>query len=239
MMRSSSGRCGDLRQSSLPRVRSRSSQGIQTAISGGVFESIRVINGITRFTVNAVADVAEAGLEQTSDVDDFDLATPDQLERGRNRELVRRLRASLDQWFLGRLSEPTEAPPRPRNDPPPPRAASPGHAGGFCGGVSKPDEQGLRLRAQLGVDRVAMESVLGGALRRSRRDLWHTACRRPRLHADLSAVQHRPAHLREWASVGNTAHRSAGGVPRASRRDRARRAQYGWLGRAKRGALRA
>ena len=50
--------------------------GIQTAISGGVFESIRVINGITRFTVNAVADVAEAGLEQTSEFDDLELATP-------------------------------------------------------------------------------------------------------------------------------------------------------------------
>ncbi len=40
--------------------------GIQTAISGGVFESIRVINGITRLTVNAAADVAEAGLDQIS-----------------------------------------------------------------------------------------------------------------------------------------------------------------------------
>ena len=50
--------------------------GIQTAISGGVFESIRVINGITRFTVTAVADVAEAGLEQTSEFDDLELATP-------------------------------------------------------------------------------------------------------------------------------------------------------------------
>ncbi len=36
--------------------------GVQTAISGGVFESIRAVNGITRFTVNAVSDVAEAGL---------------------------------------------------------------------------------------------------------------------------------------------------------------------------------
>ncbi len=50
--------------------------GVETAISGGVFEAIRMVNGITRFTVNAVADVAEAGLEQTSDDDDFDLATP-------------------------------------------------------------------------------------------------------------------------------------------------------------------
>ncbi len=50
--------------------------GVQTAISSGVFESIRVLNGISRFTVNAVADVAEAGLEQASDPGDFDLATP-------------------------------------------------------------------------------------------------------------------------------------------------------------------
>ena len=48
--------------------------GIQMAISGGVFKSIRVINGITRLTVNAIADVAEAGLDPTSDSDD--LATP-------------------------------------------------------------------------------------------------------------------------------------------------------------------
>ncbi|MFW2389776.1 MAG: esterase/lipase family protein [Polyangiales bacterium] len=50
--------------------------GIQTAISGGVFESIRVVNGITRFSVNAVADVAEAGLAQTTEPADLDLATP-------------------------------------------------------------------------------------------------------------------------------------------------------------------
>ena len=50
--------------------------GIQTAISSGVFESIRVLNGISRFTVNAVADVTEAGLAQTSDSHDMDLATP-------------------------------------------------------------------------------------------------------------------------------------------------------------------
>jgi pimeloyl-ACP methyl ester carboxylesterase len=50
--------------------------GVQTAISSGVFESIRVLNGISRFTLNAVADVAEAGLEQASDPEDFDLATP-------------------------------------------------------------------------------------------------------------------------------------------------------------------
>ena len=50
--------------------------GIETAISGGVFESVRVLNSISRFTVNAVADVTEAGLEQTSDPASLELATP-------------------------------------------------------------------------------------------------------------------------------------------------------------------
>jgi pimeloyl-ACP methyl ester carboxylesterase len=49
---------------------------VHTTISGDVFESIRVINGITRFTVNAAADVAEAGLGQAVDSDGLDLATP-------------------------------------------------------------------------------------------------------------------------------------------------------------------
>ena len=50
--------------------------GVETAISGGVFESVRVLNGISRFTVNAFADVAEAGLDQTSDPTNLELATP-------------------------------------------------------------------------------------------------------------------------------------------------------------------
>ena len=50
--------------------------GVQTAISSGVFESVRVLNGISRFTVDAVADVAEAGLAQASDPEDLELATP-------------------------------------------------------------------------------------------------------------------------------------------------------------------
>ena len=66
--------------------------GIQTAISGGVFESIRVINGITRFTVNAVADVAEAGLDQTSDSDDLELATP-----------IRSTAAGTASWYVDYL----------------------------------------------------------------------------------------------------------------------------------------
>jgi pimeloyl-ACP methyl ester carboxylesterase len=50
--------------------------GVETAISGGVFESIRAINGITRFSVNAVADVAEAGLDHPSETSELPLATP-------------------------------------------------------------------------------------------------------------------------------------------------------------------
>ena len=50
--------------------------GVETAISGGVFGSIRVINGITRISVNALADVAEAGLEEPSDSTAIELATP-------------------------------------------------------------------------------------------------------------------------------------------------------------------
>ena len=50
--------------------------GIQTAISGGIFASIRVVNGITRFGVNAAADVAQAGLEQQTDAESLELATP-------------------------------------------------------------------------------------------------------------------------------------------------------------------
>jgi pimeloyl-ACP methyl ester carboxylesterase len=50
--------------------------GVQTAISRGVFESIRAINGLTRFTVNAVADVAEAGIGHSSEGNSTDLATP-------------------------------------------------------------------------------------------------------------------------------------------------------------------
>ena len=50
--------------------------GVQTAISSGIFESVRVLNEVSRCTVNAVADVAEAGLNQASEPDEFDLTTP-------------------------------------------------------------------------------------------------------------------------------------------------------------------
>ena len=47
---------------------------IEGAISGGVFRSIRIVNGITRTTVSAAVNVAEAGLEVESGFDG--LATP-------------------------------------------------------------------------------------------------------------------------------------------------------------------
>jgi len=48
--------------------------GVQTAISSLTFESIRTVNGITRFAVNAAADAAESGL--SDDVNRVELATP-------------------------------------------------------------------------------------------------------------------------------------------------------------------
>jgi len=56
---------------------------IQTAITGGVLESIRVINGITRFTVNSIADVAVA---------DRELATP-----------IRSTAAGTSSWYVDHL----------------------------------------------------------------------------------------------------------------------------------------
>jgi pimeloyl-ACP methyl ester carboxylesterase len=50
--------------------------GVQKAISSVTFESIRVINGATRLAVNAAADVAEAGLEQSVEPGSAELATP-------------------------------------------------------------------------------------------------------------------------------------------------------------------
>jgi pimeloyl-ACP methyl ester carboxylesterase len=66
--------------------------GIQTAISGGVFDSIRSINGITRLAVNAVADVAEAGLDPSSDSDNLELATP-----------IRSTAAGTPSWYVDYL----------------------------------------------------------------------------------------------------------------------------------------
>ena len=50
--------------------------GIQTSIARGVCTSIRLINGISRWSVNAVADVAEAGVDRISNPDDLELAMP-------------------------------------------------------------------------------------------------------------------------------------------------------------------
>jgi pimeloyl-ACP methyl ester carboxylesterase len=66
--------------------------GVQTAISGGVFESIRAVNGITRFTVNAVSDVAEAGLYQSFGSAGPELATP-----------IRSTAAGTASWYVDYL----------------------------------------------------------------------------------------------------------------------------------------
>lgn len=49
---------------------------IQTAISGGVFGSIRVVNKIVRLGVNTAADVAETQLGHTVDFEASELVTP-------------------------------------------------------------------------------------------------------------------------------------------------------------------
>ncbi len=50
--------------------------GIETTISGRVFESVRAISGITRDAVNGVADATEAILDQSSNAGNLELATP-------------------------------------------------------------------------------------------------------------------------------------------------------------------
>ncbi len=50
--------------------------GVETAISGGVFETVRILNGVSRFTVNAIADVAEAGMDLSPNPIETELATP-------------------------------------------------------------------------------------------------------------------------------------------------------------------
>jgi len=49
---------------------------VQGAISAGVFQSIRVVNGIVRLGVNAAVDVAETQFERTADSEVSELATP-------------------------------------------------------------------------------------------------------------------------------------------------------------------
>jgi hypothetical protein len=124
--------------------------GIQTAISGGVFESIRVVNGITRFAVNAVADVAEAGLDQPSDSDALALVTP-----------IRSSAAGTATWYVDYL-----------------QASINGFWGDHLSRKnSESDDQSLRLRTQSRGDRVAVEPVFRAALRRSRRHLRHATGR--------------------------------------------------------------
>ena len=50
--------------------------GIQCGIAGTVFRSIRGINGVTRVSVNALANVAEAGLGYSRPADRHELVTP-------------------------------------------------------------------------------------------------------------------------------------------------------------------
>ncbi len=80
--------------------------GLQTAISKGVFESIRVINGITRFTAHAIADVVEAGLDPTPDSDE--LTTPTQPSAaGTARRRVDSLQALINGFWGDTLSRRT------------------------------------------------------------------------------------------------------------------------------------
>jgi pimeloyl-ACP methyl ester carboxylesterase len=79
--------------------------GVETAISGGVFESIRLLNGVARFAVNALADVAEAGLEQNTDPDALALATPiESTAAGTASWYVDYLQASLNGFWGDHLS---------------------------------------------------------------------------------------------------------------------------------------
>ncbi|MGB5702304.1 MAG: hypothetical protein WBM48_05780 [Polyangiales bacterium] len=50
--------------------------GVHKAISSVTFESIRFLNGASRLAVNAAADVAEAGMEQSMEPGSAELATP-------------------------------------------------------------------------------------------------------------------------------------------------------------------
>ncbi len=71
---------------------------VQTSIAGGVCRSVRLINGVTRWSVNAVADVAEAGADRTAGADDVEPARLRYLDR---------LQASLNGFwgdYLGRAN---------------------------------------------------------------------------------------------------------------------------------------
>ncbi len=80
--------------------------GIQTAISGGVFGSIRLINGMARLTVNAAADVAEVGLDQVFESEDSDLATLPRLKTAGTASLYADyLEASLNGFWGDSLNQ--------------------------------------------------------------------------------------------------------------------------------------
>ena len=79
--------------------------GIHSAISSGVFESIRAINGATRFSVNAAAEIAEAVLRPTSGSDNPELATPiNSSAAGTTRRHLDHLQSSLNGFWGDSLS---------------------------------------------------------------------------------------------------------------------------------------
>ncbi len=80
--------------------------GVQTRISRAVFQSIRLVNGITRLSVNAAAATVELALEATSDPASQELATPMRSSAaGSLTWCVDFLQASLNGFFGDYLNE--------------------------------------------------------------------------------------------------------------------------------------
>lgn len=73
---------------------------IQTAISSGVFESIRVVNRIVRFGVNTAADAAETQLGRAVDFEASELVTPiDATAAGTTSWVVDHAQASINGFW--------------------------------------------------------------------------------------------------------------------------------------------
>jgi pimeloyl-ACP methyl ester carboxylesterase len=78
---------------------------IQTFISGGVFDSIRAINGITRFSVNAAAEIAGGGVERPFPLDPPGPTMPlGETAEGNGSRLVDHLQSSLNGFWGDYLS---------------------------------------------------------------------------------------------------------------------------------------
>ncbi len=78
---------------------------VQTAISSGVFASIRLVNRTVRLGVNAAADVVETQLSQTIDLDASDLATPiDATRAGTTSWVIDYAQASINGFWGDHLS---------------------------------------------------------------------------------------------------------------------------------------